>query len=450
MTGRDSKLAKSQSARARTLEPVGRKGIVTAIINGVASTLDIVSFALVARILSAESLGIFLIALAVGAVVERLGSPNVAQTFIRHTTRAIEKQRADDLRRIIDIAILFEVGLLTLGLLAGLATAELIVPSGEGMIFAAVVVTVMLPGLHAPILSIAIPRAFGRHEAVACWLMLGALVKVLILYVVMREGGSMTGVVVAFVMWALIHTIGGLAIMASQARRHGAFSVEGSDSNAFSEWHGDFWAFTRGGAISVLPQAAVEFSTPLIGALSGITTAGLYRLATKVGEAARIYTNPMGFVLYSDQCAAVERDDLRRVWSQTVRWSLLIGAVTMLGLVLFILAGAFLTELIFGKGYKDAVPVITWCVAAAVPHSMSTMLQFGLFALGATNYVLRAESVATILFLTIILALRTPSAEEAAIALTLSRGTALALLATLFTRALWQREKSSQEMHRVM
>ena len=76
---------------------------------------------------------------------------------------------------------------------------------------------------------------------------------------------------------------------------------------SFAERHEDFWPFTRAGAITVLPQAAVDFSTLLIGALSGIATAGLYRLATKVGEAARIYTNPIAFVLYSEQCQAVEQ-----------------------------------------------------------------------------------------------------------------------------------------------
>ncbi|MGH6824137.1 lipopolysaccharide biosynthesis protein [Methyloceanibacter sp.] len=416
-----------------------RKGAVSTIANAIASALDLVSFALVARILSPENLGIFLIALSVGTMVERLGSPNFAQTFMRHAVRAIEMRRADDLRRILDIAVLFELGLLTFGLASGLVTAVLVVPSGEHAIFTAVVLTVMLTALRPPLLAVAIPRAFGHHEAVGGWLMLGAMVKVAILALVMTKGGGMIAIAIAFVIWRLISAIGGLAITFRQARRQGALSVKRSDPISFAEWHEDFWPLTRASAITVLPQAVFEFSTPLIGALSGVTNAGLFRLSTKVSEAARIYTNPVAFVVYSEQCAAVERGDLCRFRSQTVRWSLIVGAVTGLGAILFAVAGDFFVDRIFGEGYQAAVPAITWCVVAAVPYSMSTLLQFGLFALAAANQVFRAESVAAILFLAIILALRTPSPEQAAIALAISRTVGLAAYAALFVKALGKR-----------
>ena len=91
----------------------GRQGAVSAIINGIASALDLISFSIIARILSAEHLGIFLVALSVGTIVERVGSPNFAQTFMRHTVRAVETQRASDLRLILELAVLFDFGLLS-------------------------------------------------------------------------------------------------------------------------------------------------------------------------------------------------------------------------------------------------------------------------------------------------------------------------------------------------
>ena len=418
---------------------VSRKGAVSAIANAIASALDLISFALVARILSPENLGIFLIALSVATMVERLSSPNLGQTFMRHAVRAIEMRRADDLRRILDIAALFELGLLTLGLVSGLVTAVLVVPSGDHWTFAAVLLTVMLTALRPPLLAVAIPRAFGHHEAVGGWLMLGAMAKVAILALVMARGGGMIGVAIAFVIWRLISAIGGFAITLRQARRQGALSVRRSNAISFAEWHQDFWPLTRAGAITVLPQVVLEFSTPLIGALSGVTNAGVYRLSTKVGEAARIYTNPIAFVVYSEQCAAIERGDLRHFRSQTVRWSLVVAAVTGLGAILFAVAGPFFVDRIFGEGYDAAVPAITWCVVAAVPYSTSTLLQFGLFALGAANHVLSAESVAAILFLAIIVALQSPSPEQAAVALTISRGAGLAAYTALFVQALGNR-----------
>jgi O-antigen/teichoic acid export membrane protein len=424
---------------------VSRKGAISAFGNGMASALDLLAFALVARILSHENLGIFLIALSVGTMVERLGSPNFGPTFMRHTVRAIETQRADDLRRILDLALVCELSLLALGLVGGLITAVLVVPAGENGIFAAVVLTVMMAALRPPLLAVAIPRAFGHHEAIAGWLMLGSLVKVAILAVVMAMGGGMIGIVAAFVVWRLVSAVGGLAITLRQAHLQGALSVKRSDPITFAEWHEEFWPVTRASAITVVPQAVFEFSTPLIGALSGVTAAGLYRLSTKVGDAARIYTTPIAFVLYSDQCAALERGDLRRFVSETVRWAAIVGAVTGLGAAVFAVAGEFLVDLIFGKGYEAAVPAITWCVIAAVPFSMATFLQFGLFAAGEAKHVLWAESLAALLFLAIVVAFQSPSPEQAAMALAISRGVGLIAYIALFAALLSKRTGASRD-----
>jgi hypothetical protein len=70
---------------------------------------------------------------------------------------------------------------------------------------------------------------------------------------------------------------------------------------------------------------------------------------------------------------------------------------------------------------------------------MSTLLQFGLFALGAAKQVLRAESVAALLFLAIVLAFQSPTPEQAAIALAVSRGVGLVAYAALFAAALRRR-----------
>ena len=78
----------------------------------------------------------------------------------------------------------------------------------------------------------------------------------------------------------------------------------------------------------------------------------------------------------------------------------------------------------------------------SVPHSMSMLLQFGLFALGNANYVLRAESLAAALFLLIIAVFQTPNAKEAAIALAISRSVAFAAFALLFVLVLQQRKSA--------
>jgi O-antigen/teichoic acid export membrane protein len=117
-----------------------------------------------------------------------------------------------------------------------------------------------------------------------------------------------------------------------------------------------------------------------------------------------------------------------------------VGTVSAIGAGLFLVADDYLVELAFGKGYDDAVPAIAWCIVAAVPYSMAFLLQLGLFALGAANQVLRAESIAAVLFLAILFAVQTPSAEQAAIGLAVSRGVALAMSFFLFIWVLRERQ----------
>jgi hypothetical protein len=60
------------------------------------------------------------------------------------------------------------------------------------------------------------------------------------------------------------------------------------------------------------------------------------------------------------------------------------------------------------------------------------------------NQVLRAESVAAILFLVIVIAMQTPSAEQAAIALAVSRVIAFVASGLFFVSVLRQREKNME------
>jgi hypothetical protein len=87
------------------------------------------------------------------------------------------------------------------------------------------------------------------------------------------------------------------------------------------------------------------------------------------------------------------------------------------------------------------VPAITICVAAAIPSSMAAPLSFGLFAFGAATSVLRAESVAAVFFLVIVLAFREPVAEQAALALAIGRVAAFTALFALFVSELRRRSE---------
>lgn len=398
----------------------GKSVGLSTVANGAASGLDLVSFFLVARILSPEEMGIFLISLMVGAAVLRIGSPNLAHVTMRAAARAIGQGNRHDLRFILDIGIASDTLLFVFALAAG-ACAALVLVSGENpVMFAMVLMTVVVSSIKPQVLAVAVPRAFGHHEALYMWAFAGAAVKVVLLYAAWSLGGGFSGVVLAYTVWQIVPAAGGLLLTGRHCRKLGALSNKRSSRREFRKRHPDLVPLVRDGFLTALPQLVFDLATPIVGFFSGLASAGAFGLAVRVGQAARIYAEPLTFTLYSEQCRAVEDGQWTRFAKQTTLWAAGLGGFTALGALAFRMIDETIISLAFGTDYVAAIPSFQWCIIAAIPLTMAMPFQFGLFALGRANRVFQAETIGALTFLGL-LAVMPRQAESAAVALAASR-----------------------------
>lgn len=403
-----------------------RKAVVSAAANGAASALDLVSFVLLARILDAGELGIFLIALMVGAATLRVGSPNFVQIFMRHAARAIDQQKPRDLKFILDVGAVCDGFMLVFALVMGVCAA-LLLPAGGGYADgAAVLGAVLLSSLKPQVLSIAVPRAFGHHDTLYLWMLIGAALKVVLLLVAMGLKAGLAGVVAAFAVWQIVPAVRGLLLTLAEARSRNALYVRRSTLEAFRTRHADLPMLIRNGSLAVLPQIVFDLATPIVGVLGGVGNAGLFGLAVKIGQAARIYGSPVSFVLYSKQCSDVEAGNGPALVRHTLAWAAGLGLVTACGAAVFWLVDETVVVLAFGADFIDAVDAVQWCLVAAIPTTAGMPLQFGLMALGRADRVLHAETAGALLFVGLVAA-TSGQATDAAVSLAAARLVAFAV-----------------------
>ncbi|MHA7776900.1 lipopolysaccharide biosynthesis protein [Roseibium sp. M-1] len=396
-----------------------RVGLST-LASGAASVLDFLSFLLVARILNAEELGIFLVSLMIGAGLVRIGTLNLANVALRAATRAIEQGNARDLKFILDFGAACDGGLLVLALIAGAISAHFLV-SGENLIlFAMVVMTVLINPVKPQLLSTAVPRAFGHHVALYLLVLLGATLKTALLYAAWSLEAGYSGVLFSFFVWQIVPAAGGLLLTVRESGRRGALSQGRSSFKAFKESHPEFIPLMRSGGLTGLPQLAFDFATPIVGFIGSIGTAGLFGLAVKISQAVRIYAEPLTYTLYAKQCRAVEHGQLRSLARQTTLWAAGLAGITALVSLTFKIGDVTFIGLAFGTDYIAAIPAVQWCLIAAIPTTAAMPLQFGLFALGRANRVLQAEAMGALTFLVLLMAMA-GRAETAAVALAASR-----------------------------
>jgi O-antigen/teichoic acid export membrane protein len=393
---------------------------LSTIANGAASALDLLSFFLVARILSAEEMGIFLISLMIGGAVLRIGSPNLAHVTMRAAIRAIGQENPGDLRFILEAGFACDTLLFLFALAAGACAALALVSGDNPVMFAMVLMTVVTSSIKPQVLAIAVPRAFGHHEALYYWVLAGSTLKVALLYACWSLGGGYGPVALAFCAWQMVPATGGLLLTIRSCRKFGVLSSRRSSRKEFQKRHPDLVPLVRDGFLTALPQLVFDLATPIVGFLSGLANAGAFGLAVRVGQAARIYAEPLTFTHYSEQCKAVENGQWTRFTKRTTIWAAGLGGITAVGALVFKLIDETIIALAFGMDYVAAVPAFQWCIIAAIPLTTAMPFQFGLFALGRANRVFQAETIGALTFLGLLAGLPR-QAESAAIAMAASR-----------------------------
>jgi ketosteroid isomerase-like protein len=138
----------------------------------------------------------------------------------------------------------------------------------------------------------------------------------------------------------------------------------------------------------------------IIGGLVGPAGAAIYRVAASLADSAQKPADLLGKVYYPE----VVRMDLatKKPWRLMLRGTALAGAVALAFILTLLIIGRPLIDLLFGKEFLAAYPVIMVLLIAPLLGVVSFPLPSMLYALDRADAPLKARLLGTIIFLTII------------------------------------------------
>jgi O-antigen/teichoic acid export membrane protein len=138
----------------------------------------------------------------------------------------------------------------------------------------------------------------------------------------------------------------------------------------------------------------------VVGGLLGAIGAGLFRVASSLADSAQKPADLLAKAFYPE----VVRMDLatKKPWKLMLRGTALAGAACALSILILIVVGKPLINLIFGKDFIGAYPVILVLIIAPVLAIVSFPLPSMLYALDRPDAPLTARLIGTIIFFAIV------------------------------------------------
>jgi O-antigen/teichoic acid export membrane protein len=138
----------------------------------------------------------------------------------------------------------------------------------------------------------------------------------------------------------------------------------------------------------------------VVGGLLGAIGAGLFRVASSLADSAQKPADLLAKAFYPE----VVRMDLatKKPWKLMLRGTALAGAACALSILILIVVGKPLINLLFGKDFIGAYPVILVLIIAPVLAIVSFPLPSMLYALDRPDAPLTARLIGTIIFFVIV------------------------------------------------
>jgi len=138
----------------------------------------------------------------------------------------------------------------------------------------------------------------------------------------------------------------------------------------------------------------------VVGGLLGPAGAALFRVASSLTDSAQKPSDLLARAFYPE----VMKMDLKtkKPWKLMLRGTALAGAVVTLSILVLLVVGRPLINLLFGKGFDGAYPVIMVLIIAPLLTIVSFPLPSMLYALDRPDAPLKARLIGTIIFFLII------------------------------------------------
>jgi O-antigen/teichoic acid export membrane protein len=134
----------------------------------------------------------------------------------------------------------------------------------------------------------------------------------------------------------------------------------------------------------------------VVGGLLGPAAAALFRVASSLADSAQKPADFLAKAFYPE----IVRMDLatKHPWKLMLRSSMLAGSVALTAILLLVIAGRPLVELLFGKDFLGAYPIVIVLMIAPLIGILSFPLPSMLYALDRPDAPLKARLIGTIVY----------------------------------------------------
>jgi O-antigen/teichoic acid export membrane protein len=366
--------------------------------NLVAAALGLVALALMARALGPEQLGLLALIEAYTRVVDRLIRLEPWQALIKYGADALEGDRRDDLRSLLKLGVLIDVGGAACSALVAITFVAVAGPwlgwSEQTVQMATVYSVSLLFQLAAT--PTAVLRLFDRFGVFAGLEVAAAAGRVALFAIAFLAGaGLWTFLLLAMALHLARHLTLGL-IAWRELRRQGYSHLLSAQAAGIGNRCPGIWSFIWSLKASVLIRRSTgDVDTLLIGAFLDAGAVGLYHVAKRFGDATLKVGVPIQQVLFPDVARLWARREIKRLRTTVIQIDLITGGLAAGVLAAVALNIDLVLGLTVGPDYADAGILVILQLLATTTALFGTALRPALLSMGLQVLLLKIVIVAT-------------------------------------------------------
>lgn len=369
--------------------------------DAIASGFGFASLALSARALGLETFGALALIQSYVLIVDRLVNFQSWQAVIRYGAEKLESKQINSFKELIKFGFTLDVSTALLGAVIAVAAAPLIGRWGgwsEDVIHLAIIYSgiIFFRIIGTPT---AVIRLYDRFKLFSIQKSVAGAVKfcaVCIAYALKAD-------LWAFVLiWGVTDIIGNVLLILMSLKELHRNNIRGfwrSKLVAIGTRFPGLLKFAWTTNIDSIVRVGRQMDILIIGKMLGFESVALYKVARQLANLILKVVDPFYSAVYPPLSRFVATKNFESIRSTVMSSSIILGLVTSILWVLFVLGGSQGIEIVFGARYTTAYPIAVWCLLGVAFWGFSQPFAPAMLAMGKakTNYYIHL--VNTIIYL---------------------------------------------------
>jgi O-antigen/teichoic acid export membrane protein len=369
--------------------------------NALVAAIGLVTVAIMARALGPSGLGAIALAEAYVRLVDQFIRLEPWQAVIRYGALALENGKEVEFRRLVKFSTLFDILGGCLAAIVAITTCILI-SSWLGFGQEQKMMTIIYSATLFFALS-ATPtgllRIFDLFDLAAKLSVFLALCRLVLTVATWLVGGDIWTFIIILSVYTIGEHVAPFVLAWRELRRRGHSGIWRTPLTGIFKENPGILRFIVNTNLNVLARLSTQrFDTLIVGAVLGISAAGFYQLARRVGLAAHRIGRPIQQAIYPDLARIWARGEKQRFRRMVLRISAsltIFSTVAILGVAYFM---ELIVEIAFGEAFKPVTPLINIQLFAVALFLSGNILGPALMSMGADKALMTVSIIATAAF----------------------------------------------------